>query len=683
MDESLSSFVSKYDYILEVNQEGVKAGKKSLGLKNSQDKKLIDKITSLLTEGLENRVSDLDVLFSGKKIYVGVIPQEPNFYDKVIRGPPLNSVNEAAKFRSFWGKHSECRQFADLTVCETVYFPADKRVEQRNIWSTIVKVVLDKHLNISPEHVTIIGQELSGKLKPASESFDVYGSGEELTLDISLALVELTKLLRSLKDLPLGISGVTGVSPVFRGTEVFPATRMKDGVPFDSNVCRIDNNIVLLKPQSVEGKEASTLTPVKSITPYEVVVHLEFSGKWPDDIVSLRAVKAQYIMEVCRRITTDLNLPCKSHLEFLDVLFNGYCFRLTIELKKELTLLREIKTSTGVITKKMNDIPEAEELYFRNSFLPKISLAINSMNTTYASFNPISRLIKRWISSQHLSHYIDDIVIDLLVVRMFLPSVHTEKQSSDQILPPASPFSGLLRFLDFISCYPFSKEPVFINFSEEYSDSTNEYHRMKKQISSLKGSIPGIVIVTPFDSGKVSLVTRLPSREVSKGIVDLLKQCAKRSKVLLLAHVQDPETVPLDSLFSFSRDKIHVVIELKKGLRKNAVGSASKSDVMPVTDFHPLRLFLQALRRKFGHLAMFLFDEYSESKQQYILCQWKPMAFQTHPVTSLDSQRMDDIVLSPDKKFYTYHLEAALECFSILGQGLIRKIHTQTSNWPV
>lgn len=72
------------------------------------------------------------------------------------------------------------------------------------------------------KHVSILVDQLDDLLKPGKcvHPKQSLGTGEEQHLEVMAAYQELSKYLRQLKDIPLGISSVQGISPVFRHTEV-------------------------------------------------------------------------------------------------------------------------------------------------------------------------------------------------------------------------------------------------------------------------------------------------------------------------------------------------------------------------------------------------------------------------------------------------------------------------------
>jgi hypothetical protein len=109
-----------------------------------------------------------------------------------------------------------------------------------------------------------------------------------------------------------------------------------------------------------------------------VIIQLEGSGKWPN------------------------------HRKALDVLQNGFIFRIIIVCHKELVLLRRIKTSEGLI--KTIDSEIADNLEFKTEILPKISSALNAINRKYVCFcicfsNKWSSIVLhikyKWIKKYH------------------------------------------------------------------------------------------------------------------------------------------------------------------------------------------------------------------------------------------------------------------------------------------
>jgi len=428
------------------------------------------------------------------------------------------------------------------------------------------------------------------------------------------------------------------------------------------------------------------------MSPYQVVLHLEASAKWPDhDLNALRAVKAQFILEVTRKIKNDLKIPCLARSSCIDLVFEGHVFRIRFAITKEVTTLREVMTGTGLVMKKLDEVPEAEELHFNHEILPKLCSAINSLNTSYKAFSSVCRLIKRWISSQMCEHYIDDIVIDLLVCRMFLPTCFGENEAN--VSPPGSAINGLLRFLSFLSRDPFSlKETpanhvIFINFDGAFS-SEEGMIKARKSIDNFvknkKHDLPGILLVTPFDQ-MPSMVTTLSfmSEKNRFGIVDFLVKSATKSKQLLECHLSCPQMFAISLAFSLPLDKFHAVIRVqpKSPVKKGVKNGLNTTQIMPLIEFNPIEKYLKLLRSMYGSLGMFLHDIHG--KNGIIALMFKPKVFHSQPITSLDNLALNEVNISQDQKSVITRIDALFESFKELGRGIVVSVEPQTSNWPL
>jgi U3 small nucleolar RNA-associated protein 22 len=158
----------------------------------------------------------------------------------------------------------------------------------------------------------------------------------------------------------------------------------------------------------------------KYFKPLEVIIQLEGSGKWPNDINALQRVKASFYIELSQRLSKQYGLLAYINSDYLDVLQDGFIFRIIIACHKELVLLRQIKTSEGLI--KTIDSEIADNLELKTEILPKISSALNAINRKYVCFGISCRLTKRWIASQMIGFYFDDIAIELIMAYIYLNS---------------------------------------------------------------------------------------------------------------------------------------------------------------------------------------------------------------------------------------------------------------------
>ena len=167
---------------------------------------------------------------------------------------------------------------------------------------------------------------------------------------------------------------------------------------------------------------------VKYFKPIEVIIHLEGSGKWPDHLDAFLRVKASFYLEISQKLCQQFGLTTYASPHWVDIFQNGWIFRITIGSHKEINLRQQIITSEGLI--KHIDNAEADRLETKTEILPKIHSSLSALSRTHVCYGIGCRLAKRWIASQMLSLYLDDMAIDLMMAYIFMnPSPHTVPKS--------------------------------------------------------------------------------------------------------------------------------------------------------------------------------------------------------------------------------------------------------------
>lgn len=642
-EKPAEDFVGQYDEIIVVTAEGLKNG--VFDQMGTSDR--TEGIRNLLQEALGPRVQELGcqtVKQEGKeKLLIGLILDQKFAYENVIKGPAANDAAAAADFRKLWGKWSECRRFADLTTCEAVFFPAKTLAEKRNIPLTIVEHILREHFRISAAEIGSSCHQVNQMLKPAHVLVEAYGSGEEVLNRISLLLEDLIKKIRGVKNLPLAVTSLQGISAVFRGSDVWP-------------FAHIDNT-------SPDHRMDACFLPV-----FEVVMHLEASGKWPDDLNALRAVKFQLIRETCVRFQKELQLSCLASPSHFDVYYEGYVFRIIPSVGKEVTLLRQVHSRMGVMTTKLDDSVEADAIFTQNQILTKLTGGLNGLNTRFVAYNTTCRLAKRWISSQYMSGYLDDTVVELLVAHTFLSAS-----------VPTTPMSGFVRFLHLLSSFPFGTQPLIVDPIQTFTEK--DVSKVQKFYKNLTTK-PPLFVVTPYDR-KFGMFCKVRGSVNAPGVTKLLIECAKKCHRQLIDMLISPKAGRISSLFTHEVEKPHVLIHMKK---KKNMAFCSKDEATttdPLPHYSPVVEYLKVLRRVFDEFAVFLCDLYAPSI--IIIVYWKSMSFHTKQVTNCDMS--EKLLLEPffssGGDALTLNIEAVIESFSVLGQGIVHRIESKVENWPV
>ena len=623
----------------------------------------VDKLKNLLQKALEKRITSISVkkfqdAVDSRTVVIGLNLNIEHAYDAVVKGPSADNAKEVKSFKAFWGNKVEIRRYPDLSVLASVHFPAATLAEKRNIVPRIIHHIVCKHFVIGQQDIIVFDTEITKVLICRRQS---RGTGEEELFSVAESFDALKKKLRDLEDLPLGVSSIRGISPVFRGAEVFLLTapsyvksESKDKLSGQHGCLKLSNELKYI-PQLVK--------------PYEMVVELETTGKWPDNITALRQVKTQIHYNFMAQIHIKFQLPVKLAEQFLDVVHDGYVFRIHIVCKKEIVLLRQFQSDTGLMLAKRGKFPEADELELRNEFLPTLTSALNGISTRFLTYNTVVRLAKRWLSSQYLSDLLTELVIELIVARIYL-----SPSDRGYSAPPNSPLTGFMRFLELVCRFKWSQQPLFIELN---SDFTEQKMSLIKKNFQLTKSRPPFMICTPYDMFPGAF-TQVNGVVNSSSIFDTFVRNAKSTFDCLMDMIQSPRSFNFMKVFHHPIDDYHVIIQIKHefiatsalSLESNIVlppnkgKKTSKNCLMPVIDFDVVEQFIKSLRVCYEKEALFFFDRYGGTK---ILVCFTPETIQKFSKNKSGYQSTD--------------YEQMLENVRSMGHGIVESIQINSEKW--
>lgn len=186
-------------------------------LHTALDKRIVNIVPKLVSDGKQI-----------KSLVLGVNLNPEEAFNFLQKGPPLNELTAAAKFRKFWSHLSSDRRFRDGSTNVAVHFKTNTIKGRRNIIKKILNYIFNEKLGLQYNlHYDEFEEVLiSKKVVPSYPS----GTNEETTLKIIHASDDLGKKLRAL-EMSLKITGVQGISDVFTFSEVFPP------IPTNYKVC--------------------------------------------------------------------------------------------------------------------------------------------------------------------------------------------------------------------------------------------------------------------------------------------------------------------------------------------------------------------------------------------------------------------------------------------------------------
>jgi len=690
-----TSFAMKYDQLLHlISLSSLKKSAEKLKLKQ----KLVDCasncvvaafpfLASVLAKGLGKRLRRLGVRMHAygswnidqhppswkdvsRPVTFGLL-LDRDYSTGVLEKGPVADAAEAASFRLFWGDKSELRRFQDGAICEAVLWEASSVAEQRCIPIKICKYLLGKHFGIAPAATVAVAGQLENFLDPSScfskDSIlteSCADTGDEISKEAAVSFNRLCQKLRSL-SLPLAITSIQGVSPIIRGTEVYPCyAAVSPG-----------HNSVVVGKKRVQVPVPSKACPAFAF-PVEAICHLEGSGKWPQDAEGLRRLKAAFHATISDELQKAhpklLCVPLPDHLVVLD---DGFAFHISVAYHREILVLQTRRTPDGMVKTAVN--PESLALEKRTVKLPLLAGMLHGLGQAHPAFGETCRLVKRWVNSQLLSGHIAAEAVELLVASLF----------TDPLLgaAPGSCHYGFVNFLRLASSFDFASGPVVVNLQNKFS--RNDIDSVISEFSENRHTLPALCISTPEDRLGTTWTNERPSKVVLRRLQDLAKLCLVQIDSAFLSGKEFNVTAFTPSLKAYD-----VVIHLKpKWLseryrsqsrpKSSASVSRTANDdslprVLPILGFDPLRNYIDELVTSFDDLALFFHDADGGTAVGVL---WRPNAFDPKPFKIGAS---NNAALLPDGRCAA-DVRAVLEDFDHIGCGFVDWIEICTEKWRI
>ncbi|CAG0892048.1 unnamed protein product [Darwinula stevensoni] len=589
-------------------------------------------VTQLLTKALGNRIRGMGVLRGMNSLTWSVDEKAPEFSCTFIvglrldpteqlriidKGPAADS-HQALEFREFWGERSEWRRFPDGSTCEAVVWVEERDAvlcQRRVILPNIVTYILEKKAGLQPCFFLLPLQDIL-KNPP------YRGTGEEESLAAIQGLGELRKKLLELSDLPLKISSLQGVSPVFAYSEVFPPLPglAEPSIP------------VSMKSSSCATLTGNLLQAPDWLPPLKALIRLETSGKWPDDVEAIRRLKAAFYVELSKRLRKSRCL-CHALPDRLWIVLARFVFELRVTFAGEATVHQKERDSTGFL--RLRETPESRAVTKDTVAKPYLSSALHSSRTRSRFFflslqvehlcwSTGVRLCKRWVASHMLGPpHVPWEVVELLSAHCLI--------SSHQFPTPASPEAIFLRFLQLLSYHDWETSPILVNFNSTLSKE--DVREIRNHFDKQRATLPPVFIATPLDRYASEWSREVPTPMILRRLASLAQ-----SALALLTSSSVPSDFKV--LFYPILDAFDVLIWLRHSQlprRREALldegtsictpqplQSSQDSYCIPIVEFDPVQCYLEELRGLYGELALFFHDEHGGD---VIGVLWKPDAW--------------------------------------------------------
>ncbi|XP_066977982.1 nucleolar protein 6 [Macrobrachium rosenbergii] len=602
---------------------------------------------------------------------IGLVIDETAAKALLTKGPAADEP-EGRDFREFWGEKSNLRRFQDGSFHEAVLWGEVNQPvgDRRLIPGLVAAYILNFHYDVEEGDVSYICKETESILHlDHCLLAHKYGTGEEATVEAIQGFDSLSRKLRSL-DLPLKITSVQSTSEVCRHTSVFP--------PLAKELMVLGKGLEKCESR-VQFSEQYGSVPSYNYA-IEVNVFLETSGKWPDDLVAIQAIKAEFYKTMASQLKAD-GIAALAFPKNLQVLWHGYFFHVKVCYRREIYLCRLVENDEGALREQ--DTADAVKLETELEILPRITTALASVQAEHPSFSSGVRLCKRWVGSQLLLPHLPHMAVDLLVAYLYINPAPYDA--------PHTPHVLFVRFLALLAHTDWRTTPILVNLQDTFT--VEDITELSRRFTSERSSLPSMFIATPYElrglsssedaSYRYRLASMWTMESPSIPIIYRCKQLASAAHEYVVNNMLK-NSFDIKLIFRPSLDDFNVVIKLQESQlsrRKESVDVTMpqpkfikpykhhRKEIVPVVMFDPAEMYLRELRAAFSHLALFFHDEFGGNVIGLV---WKPSALQEQElkVGSLDAHRIFGVKTAKQVP----NMEAILSDIEIIGEGLVENV---------
>ncbi|KAI9488082.1 Nrap protein [Zychaea mexicana] len=601
----------------------------------------------------------------------------------VDQGPDAQQKEACDAFRAFWGDKAELRRFKDGSIVESVVWEVQGYENRTLIVKYIVQHLLQHHFHTEPELVWT-GQQVYpylhlSKHVPASlfsRQLEISGFQPVMT-----AYNQFAKSLRDVDtNLPLLISNVYPASSGLRYTSAC----LPHPIDFDL--------------------AASYPTTARYIDAMDVIVQLERSTKWPDDLAALQKVKYAFYLKIAQELKSRLGTESivvspltdpENNNEnkllaqgYIDVFYYGYIFRCHLHVPQESDALKNTitdKKSTDVKLKAhAQEALRVHELRFH--YQQRHTFYIQAVCVKFPAYSATVRLMKRWFGAHLLSLQISEELIELICAHVFLEAHPWQ--------PPVNAITGMARVLGLLATWDWRKTPLVVDIEGELTEADRD---TISQRFTKKSAHATLVVATAKDLDGL----RWSSPKPNKAVAARVQMLARASVAALDQAIQSGQDKDIKSLFVTPMQDYHAVIQLKtdrctryyQNLRPQHKLLESEED--PIlgdtvhAKFNPVAEYISELERIYGDIVLLFHDQFGGDKIGIV---WNPMTAAPKQwkvnlgYNSIPVDMNQDGYLEPAKgkkeisKLVKPNFEAIVREMERLGTGIVESIQLSSSS---
>lgn len=547
-------------------------------------------------------------------LVVGLLLNSDNAPRLVDMGPDSSNDEAVAEFRQFWGNKSELRRFKDGSIVESVVWQTQGYENRSLIVQKIVLYLLELHLALESSQFVYWAGQLYSYLNFAKGVPENLFSPELKANGfhpVMTAFSQFTKQLRTIDDaLPLLINNVYPASASLR----YSTVTLPHPVDF--------NNMVAYP------------TTTRYFDAIDVVIQIERSSKFPDDLGVLQKVKYAFYLKIAEELKSRFQVDStvvddireKNPLAirgYLDVYYFGYLFRCHICLDQEATLLTKIVENSKSTKLNKELAKEALDKYmYQLRYKQTHTFYIQAMCAKYTAYSSSVRLIKRWFGAHMLSPQISEEMIELLVAHVFL--------APQPWVAPISTLAASSRVLSLLATWDWQNIPLMVDIEGEMTAKDREHimsEFLQHRRTNPQLTVGAMTIATAKDHSGHRWTGKKPNRAIAARIQALARasvqvideaQASHDIKRVFVTPMQDyPVVLELDTeKCTRYYQNMHPESKYLKNTNYNSVLGDK-----PYAQFDPVCDFIAEIEKIYGHTLMVFHNKYGGDKLALV---WNP-----------------------------------------------------------
>lgn len=382
------------------------------------------------------------------KIHIGLILDQEESEKILIKGPSNADTEASEEFNLFWGNKVTVRRFKDSSINHCV------------VWENSSK---------EPVIIQIVKYLFSQHLDPFTAS-KIFSPASYLQEKIVLPLLPSAS-----KTSAVNVNGFNNFKTNFETLQKLLLS-LNDNLPL---------KIKTLMPSASAFRYSSLLVPVPFAVSspdffQEVVLEFESSKSWPDELTALENTKTAFLLKLYdllqdSRASEDYqffiladkqSIPYVDQISTLDVVTpEGYGFRIRVITERDEILYLRANSN---VSKDKKPLLESIYLKFHRRYIGSVkqTRSVSTLAHHFLYYSPVVRLFKKWLDDQLLLCHLNDELVELLALRVFV--------DSEPWLPPAGVTNGFLRILYYLANWNWKEDSLILDLTK----------RLDKQLDS-------------------------------------------------------------------------------------------------------------------------------------------------------------------------------------------------------